>query len=122
MATNPEIGSAASSQIRAAESAAQRIVKTHKELHHYTGAVGLKGIVESNSMWATYFADMNDAQEIHSLRVPLVNELAKRLDPVVKQIRLSNPPKDHPVWKRDAQHNLARIWGNALYRVVFTED
>jgi hypothetical protein len=66
MASTPEIGSAASAQIKAAEEAAQRIVKAHSELHHYTGAVGLKGIVESNSMWATYFADMNDAQEIIS--------------------------------------------------------
>jgi hypothetical protein len=121
MASTPEIG-AASAQIKAAEEAAQRIVKAHSELHHYTGAVGLKGIVESNSMWATYFADMNDAQEIHTLRVPLVDELAKRLDPIVMQIRLQNPPKDSAVWRRDAPQQLARIWGNALYRVVFADD
>jgi hypothetical protein len=122
MASTPEIGRVASAQVKAAEEAAQRIVKAHSELHHYTGAAGLKGIVESNSMWATYFADMNDAQEIHTLRVPLVDELAKRLDPIVKQIRLRNPPKDNAVRRPDAARRLARIWGNALYRVVFAGD
>jgi aspartate/tyrosine/aromatic aminotransferase len=49
-------------------------------------AAGLKGIIiESNSLRATYFADMNDAQEIHALRVHLVDELKKRLETAVKQ-------------------------------------
>jgi hypothetical protein len=73
-------------------------------------------------MWATYFADMNDAQEIHTLRVPLVDELTKRLNPVVKQVRLQNPPQDSVVWRRDAPQHLARVLGNALYRVVFADD
>jgi hypothetical protein len=64
----------------------QSIVEAHPELCHYTGAAGLKGIIiESNSFRATYFADMNDAQEIHALRVHLVDELKKRLETAVKQ-------------------------------------
>src|SRR3954463_10945035 len=36
-----------------------QLAKAHAELHHYTGEGGLKGIVESNSFHASYFADMN---------------------------------------------------------------
>jgi TRAP-type C4-dicarboxylate transport system substrate-binding protein len=48
---------------------------THPYLHHYTTEAGLRGIVDSNSLWATYFADLNDSKEIHEVRVPLVQEL-----------------------------------------------
>jgi uncharacterized phage-associated protein len=59
-------------QIKAEEDASDHVVKAHPELYHYTGAAGRRGIVETNSFRATHFADMNDAQEIHTLRVPLV--------------------------------------------------
>ena len=122
MMSTSEIGSAASAQINAAENAAQRVVKVHSELHHYTGAAGLRGIVETNSFRATHFADMNDAQEIHTLRVPLVDELKKRLIPIVDQVRLQNPLQDGVIRRRDAPQHLARVWANALYRVVFADD
>jgi hypothetical protein len=80
MASQPKLDSAASAQISAAKIAAQSVVEAHSELYHYTGTAGLKGIIESNSFRATYFADMNDAQEIHALRVQLVDELKKRLE------------------------------------------
>jgi hypothetical protein len=78
MASQPKLDSAASAQMTAAKIAAQSVVEAHPELYHYTGTAGLKGIIESNSFRATYFADMNDAQEIHTLRVHLVDELKKR--------------------------------------------
>ncbi|HEY6339179.1 MAG TPA: DUF2971 domain-containing protein [Candidatus Sulfotelmatobacter sp.] len=122
MASQLKMDSAASAQIRAAKIAAQSVVEAHPELYHYTGTAGLKGIIESNSFRATYFADMNDAQEIYALRVHLVDELKKRLETAVKQARLQNLPKDSVVWRPDAPQRLARVWGNALYRAVFAED
>jgi hypothetical protein len=122
MASQPKLDSAASAQIRAAKIAAQSVVEAHPELYHYTGTAGLKGILESNSFRATYFADMNDAQEIHALRAPLVDELKNRLETAVKQARLQNLPKDSVVWRPDAPQRLARVWGNALYRAVFADD
>ena len=120
---NPsEIGSAASAQIKAAEDASEHVVKAHPELYHYTGAAGLRGIVETNSFRATHFADMNDLQEIHTLRVPLVDELKKRLIPIIDQVRLQNPLQDGVIRRRDPPQHLARVWGNALYRVVFADD
>jgi len=49
---NPsEIGSAASAQIKAAEDASEHVVKAHPELYHYTGAAGLRGIVETKFLF-----------------------------------------------------------------------
>ena len=122
VASKLERGGALAAQVNKSEEPAEHVIAFCPELHHYTDTGGLKGIVESNSLWATYFGDLNDAQEVHALRVPLVDELGNRLDRVVREGRLRNPPRDSAVWKRDASKTLARIWGNALYRVVFTDD
>lgn len=40
------------------------IAETYSELFHYTDIVGLKGIIESQTLWATHAAFLNDATEI----------------------------------------------------------
>jgi hypothetical protein len=35
-----------------------------EELYHYTGIQGLKGIIESQTLWATHYKYLNDAEEI----------------------------------------------------------
>jgi hypothetical protein len=62
-------------------------VQSHPQLYHYTNEGGLKGIIDNNSLWATYFGDLSDANEIHELRVPLVQELAQRLVPFFRELR-----------------------------------
>jgi hypothetical protein len=109
-------------QMDKSEKSTEQVINSHPELYHYTDSGGLKGIIETNSLWATYFADLNDAREMHVLRAPLVDELGKRLDRVVREAQLRNPDRDCAVWKRDAAKTLARIWGNALYRVVFADN
>jgi len=49
----------------------QALYRTHPELHHYTDEGGLRGIVENNSLWGTYFEHLNDTREIHRLRETL---------------------------------------------------
>ena len=34
------------------------------ELYHYTGIHGLKGIIESQTLWATHYKYLNDAEEV----------------------------------------------------------
>jgi hypothetical protein len=43
------------------------LAAAHPELHHYTTFAGLKGIVESNTLWATHFLDLNDSREVFLL-------------------------------------------------------
>jgi hypothetical protein len=40
----------------------------HPELHHYTNAGGLEGIIKSNTIRATHFCDLNDSSEVTHLR------------------------------------------------------
>ncbi|MBS0587862.1 MAG: DUF2971 domain-containing protein [Proteobacteria bacterium] len=40
------------------------LAEVHPELFHYTNAKGLIGIIESQSIWATHYAYLNDSEEI----------------------------------------------------------
>jgi Protein of unknown function (DUF2971) len=44
----------------------------HDEVYHYTTSSGLKGILETQILHATYFAFLNDSQEIYQIRPRLV--------------------------------------------------
>lgn len=111
----------AAAQIDSGGADVERIIQLHPELYHYTGADGLKGIIESNSFWATYFPQMNDAQEIHHLRPSLVLEMAARLTPIVEQIRLQKP-RDPIVGRPGAPQHVAQRWSSILYDVIFADN
>jgi hypothetical protein len=115
------IGDTAAAQIATAEIDATKLIHVHPELHHYTVADGLKGIVESNSFRATYFADMNDAGEIHQLRDRLTMALAARLTPIVERLRKSKPG-DQVLGRPGAPLHFARRWAEILYEIIFTKD
>jgi hypothetical protein len=51
------------------------------ELYHYTGIQGLKGIVESQTLWATHYKYLNDSQEIIHFR----DRLPGILRPAIKE-------------------------------------
>jgi hypothetical protein len=53
------------------------LAAAHPELHHYTTFAGLKGIAESNTLWATHFLDLNDSREVFLLEEPLTEVLSK---------------------------------------------
>jgi hypothetical protein len=63
------------------------------ELYHYTGIYGLKGIVESQTLWATHYKYLNDAEEITHFRVklpevlrPVFENMFSGLNPQQKQL------------------------------------
>lgn len=66
------------------------ISEEYPELFHYTNSVGLSGIIQSQTLWATHYAYLNDAEEIKHflvLRLPniLHDVMAAHLDEFVKQ-------------------------------------
>lgn len=107
-------------EMGAGNSKLEQLAEAHAELHHYTGEGGLKGIVESNSFHASYFADMNDAHEIRELRTSFEFDLARRLTPLVDRLRKIKPVS-HPVWKPGTPTMLANTLVSALYRTIFLE-
>lgn len=61
----------------------------HPELHHYTNAAGLKGIVSTNTIWATHFRDLNDSTEVTHLRQSFADALALRYEELIARQTLS---------------------------------
>lgn len=59
------------------------LAETYQELFHYTDIAGLKGIIESQTLWATHAAFVNDTTEIKLFRERLPDILkpavAKRI-------------------------------------------
>jgi hypothetical protein len=48
----------------------------HPELHHYTSFAGLRGILSSNTLWATHFYHLNDSTEVMLLKQSVTKTLA----------------------------------------------
>lgn len=66
------------------------ISEEYPELFHYTNSAGLSGIIQSQTLWATHYAYLNDAEEVkHFLASRLPNVLhdaiAVHLTEFVKQ-------------------------------------
>ena len=63
------------------------------ELYHYTGIHGLKGIVESQTLWATHYKYLYDAEKIRHFR----DRLPDILRPVFKNIFNGLKPQQEQV-------------------------
>lgn len=74
------------------EIASVSIMDAHRELHHYTTFNGLKGIVDTNSLFATHYRDLNDTSEVFHLKGRLVAELVPRFQAIAEK---------RPTWKSD---------------------
>lgn len=66
------------------------LAEDHPELFHYTNAKGLIGIVESQSIWATHYAYLNDSEEIrhflkHRLPAILRTNVNQYLDKLLEK-------------------------------------
>jgi hypothetical protein len=61
----------------------EALINSNPELHHYTDRIGLKGIWETNSLWATHFSNLSDSSEIVLLKKPLEDALAALLQPLI---------------------------------------
>lgn len=54
-------------------------IEQSQELHHYTSLAGLKGIFETQTLWATHFSSMNDSSEGQAFRECLFGPLSEWL-------------------------------------------
>src|SRR6266702_3281195 len=91
---------------------------SHPKLHHYTAKPGLEGIVQSNSLWATRYRDLNDSAEIIHLKVPLAQALAPRFDEIVER-RNPNRHLRRLYEKTGGSAKLAKDLVDSLYGATF---
>lgn len=86
------------------------LVDDHSELYHYTGIAGLKGILESQTLWATHAGYLNDASELQGFK--------GRLHAVIKSAIARVAYED--IQDQDAE--IARIserFADNMYRIMF---
>jgi hypothetical protein len=67
------------------------LTNEHAELYHYTGIKGLKGIIESQTLWATHYRYLNDSEEIFHFRNRLPDILRPNLIPHIRKLAERNP-------------------------------
>lgn len=67
------------------EIAAPDFATRFPELYHYTDLNGLKGILSTNTLWATHFAHLNDRAEMQALRQPMIEVLQSGVVSRVRQ-------------------------------------
>jgi hypothetical protein len=91
---------------------------SHPKLHHYTARYELEGIVQSNSLWATRYRDLNDSAEIVHLKEPFASALAPRFDEIVERQKL-NQQLRMLYEKGGGSSALARSLVDSLYAATF---
>jgi hypothetical protein len=95
----------------------------HPRLYHYTGEHAFKSIVGNNTLWATYFEDLNDASEFKVLRTPLAEELGFRFISTVEAFANRGGWQAETIRSkggvRSAAAELGKILMNNLYKATF---
>lgn len=85
-----------------------------KILYHYTNSAGLKGIIETHSLWATNLSFVNDSKEL-KLGLAVYQEICKKLQLKVRD----------KVFKKIVKEFLNRLNGKTIsnrYACCFTEN
>jgi Protein of unknown function (DUF2971) len=93
-------------------------IATHPELHHYTTFQGLKGILETNTIWATHYRDLNDSTEVVHLKQLLVGALMPRFNKTLHD-RCNRQQRRHLKANGGDPKQLARFITDSLYSVTF---
>jgi hypothetical protein len=71
-------------QVTLTKASDPNLPKSHPELFHYTTLEGLRGIIQSHSLWATHYSHLNDSTEITFVQQALMAPVAARLLEVLK--------------------------------------
>ena len=67
------------------EAGVSEIFEDHPYLYHYTDFGGLKGILETQTIWATHYKALNDFSEVEHMRSVLENWTLKIVNAVMRQ-------------------------------------
>lgn len=107
-----------------AHGAERKVSALHSTLHHYTNWEGLEGILKSQSLWATFYKDLNDLTEFEHLRDFLIEAVGKRLRPqVIVKANQIGTDAQKLVRSSGGAYAVARAeatrWVEQIYRTTF---
>lgn len=102
----------------------QSISEAYSELYHYTGVAGIKGIIESQTLWATHCRYLNDGKEIKHYEQRLSKIIRPDVDSGIEELVRQYPENQSVIdsWggKEKAVDDSANGITSAMYQVVFT--
>ena len=67
------------------------VYDAYPKLYHYTNFDGLKGILKSNTLWATHYKALNDFREVEQFRPRLKNLVEKYILTAFRKGAKANP-------------------------------
>jgi len=86
----------------------QKTSEIYKHLYHYTTWQGLKGILQTQSLWATNYKFLNDYTEIILFRNKLVNLVYPIAFEGYKQLIMHKPSLKHQIQKQGGLEHVVR--------------
>jgi hypothetical protein len=109
--------------LTASHAETQSVTIAHPLLYHYTREHAFRSIVKNNTLWATYFEDLNDSTEFRHMRTPLAEELGERSVPVVEAFSKRGQWQADTVRRHGgvapAARMLSKLLTENLYKVSF---
>jgi hypothetical protein len=100
-----------------------RLAVERPEIFHYTNEAGLGGIVQTQTLWATHYTNLNDGSEVRLLKEPLTIALTKRFAKVLIERRRKSLSLQMRVERSGGVQRAAREHAQAtveaLYEVSF---
>lgn len=91
----------------------------HPELHHYCGFQALKGIWESNCLWATRYSHLNDATEVRLMREPLIAAALRAFEDFIRQNRRFSAELDQFVSRHHGAKGAAKTMATEIITKMF---
>jgi len=97
----------------------QSIAEVHPELFHYTNVLGLKGIIESQTLWATHHGYLNDSHEILEFQPRLLAYLRPHIEAHIEKL-ISVPANRDLVAKNGGKEKIVLETVPTLIAGIFT--
>ena len=98
------------------------VAETCREVFHYTGIGGLTGILESQTLWATHAAFLNDGAEIKAFQARLPEILrpgvARGVDELLTRVPANQTLIDQHGGRSKAIEELTAGISNSMYKVL----
>lgn len=99
--------------------ATDEVLAAYPSLYHYTDRGGFEGILKSRSLWATFYKDLNDTQEVNMLRAPLVEALSAEFVGIVRRRHNRSLKLDRFIKRAGGFIDAARIYADSLASALY---
>ena len=91
-----------------------KVPEKHTELFHYTSIASLKGILATNSLWATKTTHLNDQSEMELIWPPMAEQFVQQYEAEMLNFLQRNPDAKRVVDSKGGVARIANADGSAI--------